>query len=560
MRIKNYKVLIALMLSMTLTNSVLAQSVMNSGTYKMESDSINVAGVRSASPTYSLEDTAGEVATGRSHSTSFKLFEAGYQGMRLNIGTTTPPTQPTGLTATGQSRERIELDWTASTGSLGVARYRIYRDGTLVGDTSAFPTTYVDSGGLTAETNYLYNVSALDDDGNESLWSATTTGRTLAAGSVTTSSSRRTPQIVSLSVIPANNSSIVLFSTSLPAKAILSWGLDSSYLDGNTGEDFNLTQHQFLITDLKSDTPYLLRILVTGDNGQQTIMEQIPFRTMSLPITVAPPNISNFKVTQKEKTLDLTWKNPIDAIGVRIVRSTSFYGSSPDEGEIVFEGNAQEFVDREVEEGVTYYYTIFAKDQSGNFSSGVVGAGKIVPATQVPTEIPPIENVPLATNVDPAIAALQLKDFLFIQHGDSLPVIDDTIHLNASEDITVALKYYKVPPVLKTIAVTLTTLGNNPETFSFILRVNRDKTRYEATISPLVTQNYKVSITVLDYKNQGMKKINGALKVGQSFFGVSTTTARNVGFPIVGILIIILVIRRSKRRKVQEIQPVPVTT
>ena len=46
----------------------------------------------------------------------------------------TPPTAPTGLTATGVSTTQINLSWTASTDNVGVTGYRVFRNGTQVGD------------------------------------------------------------------------------------------------------------------------------------------------------------------------------------------------------------------------------------------------------------------------------------------------------------------------------------------------------------------------------------------------------------------------------------------
>lgn len=69
----------------TLLVAVLLQvgsaQVMGSNNYKMQSDSINAGGGLSNSATYRLEDTAGEIATGNSTSTSFNL-KAGYQQMQ----------------------------------------------------------------------------------------------------------------------------------------------------------------------------------------------------------------------------------------------------------------------------------------------------------------------------------------------------------------------------------------------------------------------------------------------------------------------------------------------
>jgi chitodextrinase len=59
----------------------------------------------------------------------------------------------------------LSLSWSASTDNVGVAGYRVIRNGAQVGTTTA--TSYADTG-LTASTNYLYSVAAYDGSNNAS--------------------------------------------------------------------------------------------------------------------------------------------------------------------------------------------------------------------------------------------------------------------------------------------------------------------------------------------------------------------------------------------------------
>jgi glucose/arabinose dehydrogenase len=90
-------------------------------------------------------------------------------------GDVTPPSVPTGLSATAASTTAIDLAWIASTDNVGVAGYRVFRNGTQV----ATPTTnsYQDSG-LTPATTYTYTVSAVDAAGNASAQSASAAATT----------------------------------------------------------------------------------------------------------------------------------------------------------------------------------------------------------------------------------------------------------------------------------------------------------------------------------------------------------------------------------------------
>lgn len=55
--------------------------VMTSGSYQIQSDSINIGGGLSSSTSYTIESTVGEVATGNGTSSSYSLY-AGYQQMQ----------------------------------------------------------------------------------------------------------------------------------------------------------------------------------------------------------------------------------------------------------------------------------------------------------------------------------------------------------------------------------------------------------------------------------------------------------------------------------------------
>ncbi|GEM_PF-6113247 len=90
-----------------------------------------------------------------------------------------PPTAPSGLSATPTSSSTISLSWTGSTDNVGIAGYKIYRNSSLVSQTSGVGTTYLDQN-LLASTTYSYTVSAYDAAGNTSAQSASANATTLA--------------------------------------------------------------------------------------------------------------------------------------------------------------------------------------------------------------------------------------------------------------------------------------------------------------------------------------------------------------------------------------------
>jgi hypothetical protein len=100
------------------------------------------------------------------HMVAFKTVEG---------GDTTAPTVSSGVTATATSSSAIDLSWTPSTDDVGVAGYKVFRNGTQVA--TATTPSYQDTG-LSEATSHSYTVSAFDAAGNESARSTVATATT----------------------------------------------------------------------------------------------------------------------------------------------------------------------------------------------------------------------------------------------------------------------------------------------------------------------------------------------------------------------------------------------
>jgi chitodextrinase len=81
------------------------------------------------------------------------------------VADTTPPTAPSSLSATATSPANVNLSWTTSIDNVGVANYRVSRDGVQIA--SATTTSYSDAT-VASGTTYSYTVTALDAAGNVS--------------------------------------------------------------------------------------------------------------------------------------------------------------------------------------------------------------------------------------------------------------------------------------------------------------------------------------------------------------------------------------------------------
>jgi chitodextrinase len=103
----------------------------------------------------------------------------------------TPPHAPTGLVAANVTASGLTLSWAAATDDVGVAGYRVYRDGVLLRSTAATTTT---DAGLAALTQYSYTVVAYDYANNPSAPSTPLVVTTASPGPTLVQTSYATPQ------------------------------------------------------------------------------------------------------------------------------------------------------------------------------------------------------------------------------------------------------------------------------------------------------------------------------------------------------------------------------
>jgi hypothetical protein len=89
-----------------------------------------------------------------------------------------PPSVPAGLASPAQSATGVELTWTAASDDVGVAGYRVLRDGVVVG--APTEPAFIDNG-LAPGRGYTYRIQAVDTAGTASSPSGPLTVATAAA-------------------------------------------------------------------------------------------------------------------------------------------------------------------------------------------------------------------------------------------------------------------------------------------------------------------------------------------------------------------------------------------
>jgi hypothetical protein len=332
---------------------------------------------------------------------------------------------------------------------------------------------------------------------------------------------------------------------------------------GSLMSDVYLEDHAINLTGLTPSTRYYFRLDLVDGYGRRLSVNNQQFTTLSLPDIFSPANVSNFRATPSHTDITLTWDNPrADFDIVRIVKSDKFYPRDPFEGEIIYEGRAERYVDEDVVQDKTYYYSAFARDRVGNYSSGAVTDARLLKEGEEPGG-PKLFAGVLQLPKEKIHALLQsftLLDIDFIQDGKKLPIISNTVEIRGDRNLTISIDYEKVPEILKTIAVTMYDPSDKTKTFSFLLRVNKDKTAYEAHIGAFERPGkYEFALAILDHKHQGLGTFAGVIvsQIPSLLSGGDTSDLTNLYWLLIVLVLLVLIMYLVLRKKNKDNSSVP---
>jgi parallel beta-helix repeat protein len=188
---------------------------------------------------------------------------------------TTAPSIPASLTATATSSSGMTLVWAPSTDNVGVTGYQIYRNGAMIGTTSS--TTYTDSG-LTAATQYSYNLKAYDAAGNTSAACNVVTSSTFPSGVMPGGADTTAPSAPSSLTGTATSSSAVL----------LAWGASTDNV-GVTGYRIlrngayvtTVTSPSWSDSGLSASTAYTYTVSALDSAGNQSAVASVSVTTLA---------------------------------------------------------------------------------------------------------------------------------------------------------------------------------------------------------------------------------------------------------------------------------------
>jgi len=280
---------------------------------------------------------------------------------------------PPNLTATAVAAKQVNLTWSAASdvGGVGLAAYRVYRNGTLIG-TSGFAasTTYSDTTTV-ALTTYTYTVTATDSSGNESLQS--------------------NPASVTTPAYPLPSAPTGLVATpTAPTAVLLTWtaGADtggpgiSGYKIYRGGAQIGTSATTgYTDSTAAPSTAYTYTVSEYDTSGNLSNQSSGASATTPAAPDTTPPSVPTglTRVSATSTQVVLSWSASTDTggsglAGYRIYRGGTQIGTSTTTG----------YTDSTTAGTTAYSYTLAAYDNAGNVSaqSGVL-------SVTTPDTIPP---------------------------------------------------------------------------------------------------------------------------------------------------------------------------
>jgi hypothetical protein len=267
-----------------------------------------------------------------------------------------------GVAATSVTTTSAVIVWTTNEGAdsrVDIGTTPAY--GTVLTDPAPVTSHSIPVTGLTPNTTYHFKVRSVDGAGNVAD----------SADFTFTTATPAPPILSAISVVSiTTTSATVQWTTDIPATSVVDYGLSVAY--GATTTDATLvTPHSRPLVGLTPSTTYHFRVRSTDGFGQETVSGDLTFTTLA--DTTPPGPVTDFVATPGDTQVLLTWTlpNTPDLAGVRIVRDTNGFPSSPLSGVVVFDGLGDTTIDTGLTNGTRYFYAAYAFDGAGNFSSPV---------------------------------------------------------------------------------------------------------------------------------------------------------------------------------------------
>jgi len=258
-----------------------------------------------------------------------------------------PPSVPTNVGAISDSCTSIQVSWTASTDNIGVAGYKVFRNGVLIG-TSA--TNNYSDAGLEPVTSYSYTVAAFDAAGNTSAQSA-------PPAIATTLADTEAPSV------PSNVNATAISGTSVQITWLAS--ADNVAVVGykiyRNGAELDTTA-SLSYQDNTAESGATYSYTVAAYDAANNTSAQSSVAEVTTPDTMPPSIPTNVQATALSGArISLTWTASTDNVGV-----AGYYVFR--NGNLVTTTDTTSYVDTWLQPETSYSYSVSAYDDAGEES------------------------------------------------------------------------------------------------------------------------------------------------------------------------------------------------
>lgn len=423
-------------------------------------------------------------------------------------GDVIPPTTPALLSVEPTAQNQLDVTWSLSTDNYLLGGYVLHRDNVAIATTTQ--NSFIDTG-LTANTLYEYTVLAFDAAGNVSTTSSPLSATTLAVPIVATSteptqdtsSATKTLKLTTFAITTEAKTATIEWAMNRPTRYTLRWGRTDLYNGGYVTNELYQSRHQTSITDLEPGTTYVYELTAHTPEGAAAVIRTGQFTTVARADEATVPNVTKLQALATKDGVALQWELPEVASGlsVRIVRNHLGYPSDSQDGAVLYEGLASNFFDTAAFAlRDRQYYAVFIKSVAGTVSSGAVVIVTKPSGTSSENATNTTAGTPIVVPEIP-LFGLEVQQIQLLQSGEEQTFLDENISLSYKDSFTIRIEANALPRHLKSIIVTLLDPTNQQQSYSFLLRLNKDQTAYEATIAPLYVRGVsRVQVEIFDYE------------------------------------------------------------
>lgn len=361
----------------------------------------------------------------------------------------------------------------------------------------------------------------------------------------TSGSTPKNLYIYNLSIKPDFNSAIISWDSSIGTIGTLKWGETPEVKAGILSNVAFAVKHKMEIINLKPGTMYYFTIESLGTNEKTDIYPPTYFFTKFLIDTTFPLAPRNVKTSADITGISITWDNPPDDnfSYIRIMRHEDRFRGDPFLGKLIYEGNKEATLDTEVTPGKKYFYTLFARNKNGVYSSGV-GVSEVAYSPEATT---PIVETPPEISLS--------EDFFLHQYNQAVELLTEKNPINIESD-----KSTVIDTNLKTYPDDLIEIKNTDGEVigRYLFSFNKDSGRFQGVLPPL-EKNKTFYIEVYRYEDGVKTKISeGSIKVKEEI-GLKIPSSYNelyiystaLGFSLL-ILLFFMVFLLKRRKKDQQ--------